>query len=234
MWQPEQVERALFRWSKWRCSLIHQWASETDLHKLSLNDVRSRARAELQKLGFEGPMMAVYWICSVASECNLDYEASFTKILIPSWFPLRFDRRLLRWYSLKPGVRVYPPRLLTKKDMDRLRRQSGLDAGVYISTGTTRMLLPPDHEFYSIIGAMKGRPRKRSKPGRPPSYPDRLAVKCAVLKTPDKTYVQIAKQLGLPVTDGELHELSKRSDVVRHLVSRGRKLINEWELGRLK
>jgi hypothetical protein len=214
------------------------------LRELSLEELRRTARGELQKLGLEGPKMELYWICSVASEYNLDYETSFEKIVVPPWFPLRYDRRLLRYNlgvrvypprlrmllgygrygRLRPGVRVYPPRLMREKEV---RRESGLGAGVYISTrtlGTLTMLLPPGHELYSEIEALRGRPRKRSKPGRLPKYSDQMAVKCAVLKKSGSTDVEIARQLGLPVT--KPYD-TQQSDTARHLVNRGDKLINE-------
>ena len=233
MWQPEHVERALFLWKKWRCSLIHQWMGDTVLCELPLEELRRRARDELEKLGLQGSLMAFYWICSVASECNLDYEASFEKIVIPS-FALRFDRRLggysprpgvrlcpLR-YGLRPGVRVYPPRLMTERDFQR--RQSGLDLGVYIRIEMTEMHLSPGHELYAVID-MRGKPRKQSKPGRLPKHSDHLAVKCAVLKDrKELTYVEIGKRFGLPVTINP-ETRYKQCDTARHLVNRGRKLI---------
>lgn len=207
MWQPKQVERALFRWRKWRCSLIHQWVSETELHELSLDDLRLRVKGELQKLGLEGPNMALYWICSVVSDCNLDYEMSFEKIIIPPWMvSLVGDSRL--------EARVYPSFLImSERDRDFLSPMC--------------MILPPDHELYPVIETLRGRPRKLQKLGGLPKYPDRIAVRCAALKQSGKTYVEIARLLGLDVTNGEEHELSERSDITRHLVNRGRRLMSE-------
>jgi len=214
------------------------------LGELSLQELRRTARGELQKLGLEGPKMELYWICSVASEYNLDYETSFEKIVVPPWFPLRYDRRLLKYKlgvrvyppgfqfllryvygRLRPGVRVYPPRLMTEKEV---RRQSGLGPGVYISTrilGIATMLLPPGHELYAEMEALKGRPSKKCKRGRLPKYSDQLATKCAALKKLGSTNVEIAKQLGLPVTKPYS---SEQSDIVRNLVNRGRKLLSEY------
>jgi hypothetical protein len=48
--------------------------------------------------------------------------------------------------------------------------------------------------------------------------------KCAAFKDSGMSYVEIAKQLKLPVTTPEL---SEQSDVARHLVRRGRTLLRE-------
>ncbi len=206
MWQPKQVERALFRWGKWRSSLINQWMkSESELRELSLDELRLVVKHELQRLALEGPVMALYWICSVVSDCNLDYETSFEKIIITSWLA-----SLIR--DLRLGARVYPPWLITERDKHFF--------------GSSGMVLPLDHELYSIIDALRGRPRKHGTPGRLPKYPDRLAVKCAVFKDVSKiTYVKIAKPLGLP-TKRNKETGQDESSTVRHLVNRGRKLIS--------
>lgn len=225
MWQPKQVERALFHWSKWRCSLIRQWmAGDDKLRGSSLDELKLAARDVLQRLDLEGPVIALYWICSVASDCNLDYDTSYDRIVTPSWLPKRFDKRLPA-HRMRPGVRVYPPILMTEKDMDLLRRRSHLGPEVYISTGIERMLLPQEHELYSIIKGMRGRPRKLNKPGKLPKYPDCSAVTCAVLRDrDDMTYVEIAKKVGLPITVNP-ETGYKQSDTARNLVDRGRKLI---------
>lgn len=226
MWQPKSVERALFRWHKWRHSLVSQWiAAANELRGLSLEELKLTARGALQKLGLEGPVMSLYWICVVASDCNLEYDTSYGKIVIPSWLPKRFDKRLPA-PRMRPGVRVYPPILMTEKDMDLLRHQSKLGPEVYIPTGIERMLLPQEHELYSIIKGMRGRPRKINKPGKLPKYPDRLAVRCTALKYKDKmTYVEIAKMLSLPITIN-CDTGYKQSEIARNLVKRGKKIVS--------
>lgn len=231
MWQPRQVEQALFRWGKWRCSLIDQWVrTEAELSELSPDKLKLDVKHRLRKTGLAGARIEVYWICSLVSDLNLDNSASFDKIVIPDWlqwWPVPYHDPL----SLNPGARMYPPWLVSENDIDFAKRQYGSESRFLKPPGLTSMLLSPDHELYSVIEPLRGRPRKRHKPGRPPRYPDRLAVKCAALSTQELTYVEIAKQLGLPVTKPEL---SEQSDVVRHLISRGSKLINEFKLGRLK
>lgn len=179
------------------------------MNELSLDDLRLRAKDELQKLGLEGPMMALYWICSVVSDCNLDYETSFRKIIIPPWMVSLIG-------DTRPGVRVYPSWLITsERERDFL--------------GPVCMILPPDHELYSVIEVLRGRPRKRRKLGRLPKYPDCLAVKCTVLKDSGKTYVEIGKKFGLKV---KRPFESRQCDKARHLVNRGRRLVSELsELG---
>lgn len=248
----EKVERALFAWPKWRSSLIHYWMSETEwpkssLEVLSLENLRATASAALQELGLEsqGNVMARYWICAVASDCNLEYESSFENIIIPLWFPKRFDYRLLR-YGLGPfgtrrrlfshawlkahvqmqDNRVYPPMLVTERDMELLRRQSHLGPAVYIPTGITRMLLPAGHELYSVIEGLNRRRREQNKIGRPPDYSDRLAVQCAMLNG-QIGEIGIAKKFNLPT---ETPYFSKRSSTVRRLVKRGKQLIKTYRL----
>lgn len=206
-----------------------------ELRELPLEELRRTATAELEKLALEGSLMAFYWICSVASGCNLDYETSFQKIVIPS-FALRFDRRLggysprpgvrvypLR-YGLRPGVRVRPPRLVNERDFQR--RQSRFGPEVYTRIEMTEMLLCPGHELYSVIDE-RGKQKERGKPGRLPDYPDCLAVKCAVLKNRKMTYVEIAKKFSLPITVNR-DTGYKQSGSACNLVKRGNKLINVY------
>jgi hypothetical protein len=192
-----------------------------------LEELKLTTRGALQKLGLEGPVMSLYWICVVASDCNLEYDTTYGKIVIPPWLPKRFDKRLPA-HRMRPGVRVYPPILMTEKDMDLLRRQSKLGPEVYIPTGIERMLLPQGHELYSIIKGMRGRPRRINKPGKPHKYPDHLAVRCTVLKYKDKmTYVEIAKMFSLPITIN-CETGYKQSEIARNLVKRGKKIISRY------
>ena len=228
MWQPNSVERALFRWHEWRYSLVSQWiAAAKELRGLSLEELKLTARVALHKLSLEKPLMSLYWICTVASDCNLEYDTTYERIVIPSWLPKRFDKRLAA-SRLRPGVRVYTPILMTEKDMELLRRKSKLSPEVYISTGIEKMFLPQDHELCSKIKGMRGRPKKITKPGKLPKYPDRLAVRCTVLKYKDKmTYVEIARVLSLPITINPCTGY-KQSETARHLVKRGKKIIDRY------
>lgn len=223
MWQPKEVERALFRWGKWRGSLISQWMrTEIEPSQLSPDKLRLVAKRKLRKLGLAGVGIEVYWICSLVSNLNFDHEASFHKIVIPywlQWWPLPYHHPL----KLKPGLRIYPPWLMSDNDMDFARHQYGLESRFFKPRGLISMLLPLDHELFSILKTLRGRPRKRSKPGKPPKYPDCLAVKCTILKDSGKTYVQIGEKFGFKV---DRPFLSRKCDTARHLVNRGRRLIN--------
>ena len=86
MWRPKQVEQALFRWGKWRCSLIDRWVrTEAELSELSPDKLRLDVKRRLRKMGLAGTRIEVYWICSLVSDLNLDNSASFDKIVIPDW-----------------------------------------------------------------------------------------------------------------------------------------------------
>lgn len=75
-----------------------------------------------------------------------------------------------------------------------------------------------------MLKDIRGRPGIRGKRGHIPRYPDRLAVQCAALKDGGMSYVEIAERFHLPVTTPIF---SDQSDVARHLVRRGRKLLRE-------
>jgi hypothetical protein len=231
MWQPKKVEQALLHWDKWRCSLIDQWGRiKAELSETSPERLRLKARRRLRKIGLSGVKIEVYWICSLVSDLNLDHYASFDKIVIPDWlrwWPLPYHNPLI----LKTGARIYPPWLLSENDIDFAKRQYGPKSPFLKPAGLVSISLPPSHELYSVIEPLRGRPKKQKGPGRAPRYPDHLAVKCAILRTKHLTYIEIAKQLGLPVTKPEL---SEHSDVVRHLTNRGSKLIEELKYSRLK
>jgi hypothetical protein len=230
MWNPKKVEQALFYWGEWRCSLIDRWMrTEDKLSELSPDKLRFYVKRRLSKLGLAGTGIEVYWICSLVSDLNLDNSASFNKIVIPywlKWWPVPYKDPL----RLNPADRMYPPWLVSEKEIDFAERQYGSESRFLKPAGLTSMFLSPNHELFSVIETLRGRPRKRQKPGKLPRYPDRLAVKCAVLRIRGLTYVAIAKKFNLPVTKPEL---SEQSDVARHLISRGYKLVNEWKLGRL-
>ncbi len=221
----------------------NEWP-KSSLEKLALKELRETARAALQRLDLEySSVMARYWICAVTSNFYLEYESSFTKISIPSWFPKRFDYRLARYdkpssqlpLSRLPGRRkvpvqkklykkqsdrVYPPALITKKDSE-----------VYVSPGLGTMILPTDHELCSVVEALRGK-----RAGRPPDpdYGDRLAVQCAML-SPQMSKIEIADKLCLhvPLSGIENEEdPNKRKALVRRLIKRGKKLIEEYDPGK--
>ena len=58
-------------------------------------------------------------------------------------------------------------------------------------------------------------------------YGDRLAVKCAAFKDLGKTYLEVARQYGLPIQERHHYYESAQSDLAIHLVGRGRKLLRE-------
>lgn len=220
MWKPETVERALFRWRRWRQTIVNQWVN-SDLE--SLSDLKSRAEDQLLLLNFpESLWLELYWISVVAADFCFNDESSFDRIVVPAG--LCVDQRLAS-YDLPPGTRVYPPRIWSEKDIDFASRQLGWPKTMLYSKPLDMYVyLPSDHELYSVLSKLKGRPKKNlGKRGRRPLFSDRLAVRCAS-KRPDRTFVEIAKMFGLPT---QRYIFSEQSDTVRHLVARGRKLLEE-------
>lgn len=222
MWQCRKVERALFRWARWRQTIIKQWM---DSEVKSLSDLKSEAKAQLQLLNFpESLQLELYWFSAVAADICFNDEASFEKIVIPAGLCL--DQRL-SWYELRPGTRVCPPEIWSEKDIDFWCRQHGLRKTLMCSTPQDPcILLPSGHELYSVLMKLKGRPKRNlSRRGRGTKYSDRLAVKCAC-KYPHKTYLEIAREFKLHT---KKYNFSTQSNTARHLVARGRKLIKETE-----
>lgn len=237
MWKPKIVERALFRWGKWRQSLITEWGKTTNtLDKLSAEEQTSIINTAVQKLGLpDSKFLKIYWVCCVASDYNLDYPNTYDKIVFPKWLPLPRSK-LPKWYllkvpfgeKLKPGLRIYPPPVIGEKDIDFFVYQDGYSEAKYFrklyypKEDDYYVYLPAEHELYSVLNKFKGRPRLKISVGKIPLYSDRLAIKCAVLKDLGTSYVQIAEELGLPISKPYL---SEQSDVAKHLVTRGRSLI---------
>lgn len=240
MWQPKSVERALLRWQKWRRSIISYWAeSGNDLNGLPSNHIRDEAKEETQKLGFPRSLfLEFYWICCIASDFNLDYAVTYDNIVIPQWLPVPpkppsafYYRRCVVKNELKPGLRIYPPPVVGDSDIDFFVYQDGYEAAAffrelyYPKENDYGMFLPIGHELWSVLNQIKGRPKLSHKSGAVPTYSDRLAVKCATLyDAHNKGYVEIADKLQLPT---KTYFFTRQSDLVRHLVRRGRKLIAE-------
>jgi hypothetical protein len=241
MWQYKKVEQALFRWDKWRQSIVGGWITPGDLKELPLSQLKLRVREELNKLNLPGSLwFELYWICCVSSEYNFDYETSFKKILVPDWLPLPYEPSLYD-YEIRSRTRMYPPDIWDEGDIQFSAKQRGLwgikfydENGrieevdrslLYPKNFELRIFLPSDHELYRVLNRLQGRPKNVNKIGKYPLYSDRLAVQCAVLCDRDAmTYVKIAERFGLPVTKPIF---SSQSNHVIHLIRRGRKLIND-------
>lgn len=221
------MERALFRWQKWRRSIISQWVEPyKKLEEMPPDQLKLEARQELQKLNLPVTiLLELYWICSVTSDYNLDYPSSFDRIVIPDWLSLPpKPSPFVHFPKLKLGARIYPPHVMGEKDKEFFMYQHGLEAIdiSYPSEDIFWIFLTAEHEFFYVLKQLKGHPKRCGKPGRVPSYSDRLAVQCTVLKDSGSTYVTIAKQLGLPVK--KPYE-TLQSDSAKSLIQRGRKLI---------
>lgn len=233
MWSHRKVEQALFRWSKWRQSIILQWMNlQIDLEKMTPGEVRLMAREELAKLRLpESLWLELYWISSIDSAYNLNEERSFKNIIIPRWFP---PCELDSLYGLSPGSRMHAPVLMNEKDVELLSCKLGVPEylicvnlqSVPRKQYSREVFLPSTHELYSVIGTLRGRPKKKSgKRGRPSQLSDRLAVQCAAMKDQlGFTYVGIAGKLKLAVKH---YWESEQSAAARHLTKRGRELIKE-------
>jgi len=234
MWQSKTVERALFKWNKWRQSLVRVWASY-DPGSNELASARLKELANTVVKGFGLPNSAIlelYWACCVTSRCNIDYEASFDRIVISEAVELPFDPSISD-LLVELGIRACPPLLISEKDVVFHCRQYGLDFRPSLhhykfspARGDDLVFLDKDHELYPIISKLRGRPSKRKKVGRLPNHSDHLAIRCAALKQSGLTYVEIADKLGLKVRS---YYFSSQSGVVRSLVLRGRELIKANE-----
>jgi hypothetical protein len=188
MWKPEIVERALFRWPRWRKSIIMQWSQRLDYPtEAHVDDLKIPASKELQKLGLSlvSPLLGLYWICCVASDYNMDFESTFKKITVPPWLPLPPNPTVFEHYpELEPGSRMYPPFVSTSKDRPFYLHNYEFPQHVdRIEEASFWIFIEDDHELVPILNIMKGRPKKSHNPlGAIPDYSDRLAVACAVLK----------------------------------------------------
>jgi hypothetical protein len=159
----------------------------------------------------------------LTSDYNLDYPATYARIVTPAGLKKG-------GYEINSGEKIYPPQVIDEEDLKFVSRQYGFSRdtliALYSDYSSNRLLLKSDHELLGVLKDTRGRPGIRGKQGPIPRYPDRLAVQCAALKDRGMSYVKIAKQLGLPVTTSIF---SDQSDVARHLVRRGRKLLRELD-----
>lgn len=229
MWNYEKVERALFRWQKWRQSIIAQWRNlDVEIESLSLEQIKTKARREVQNLGFPANLwLELYWVCCISSDYNLDYHTSFDNIMIPHWLPLPFDPSL-RYYKIESRTRHYPPPIYNEQDVEfevhRWGNPQLRELRYKNWEHVPSIFLPSRHELYNVLRQLRGRTLGRSHiVGRYPCYPDRLVVKCASLKdTRGMTYQEIDETI--ESLDYALLE-GRPSGGTAHLVSRGRKLI---------
>lgn len=226
MWQPQTVERALFKWNKWRNSIINNWVEWKDDLDEQTSILKPVAGQELKEIGLPALLiLEIYWISCLTSNYNLDYPITYGKIVIPTG-------PSLKGYEIKPGTKVYPPPIINDKDLTFESRQFGFSintlTALYSEPYGFKMLLQSDHELFNILIEMKGRPGIRGKGGPIPRYNDRLAVRCASMKGKGMSYVKIAEKLRLPVTRPFS---SRQSDVTVHLVRRGMALLkghSQW------
>ena len=225
MWQHETVERALFRWKGWRQTIVSQWiASDRE----SLSVVESEARGQLQSLGLpESYPLEVYWVSTVVSDVCFSDESSFARIVVPAGLGGKYIEWLAD-HDLSPGNRFLPPQVWSEKDILLFYERLGIPPDrISYPPESFYIYLPSGHDFYSVLGGLRGRPKKGTgKRGKTPIFPDRIAVKCAC-KRPHMTYVEIARELGLPT---HTYYFSEQSDTARHLVARGRSLLEEFGL----
>lgn len=222
MWQPNIVERALFKWHKWRNSIIKNWVEwkhNQDTPK-SLLDIA--VGQELKEMGLPVlTILEIYWISCLTSDYNLDYPTTYTKIVTPAGLKQG-------GYEINPGIKIYPPPVISDKDLKFESRQFGFSKDtlitLYSDSSSYKLLLQSDQELLDVLKRMRGRPGTRGKRGPVPHYSDRVAVQCAALKDDGMSYVEIAERLHLPVTRPYS---SRQSDVTVNLVQRGRKLLRE-------
>lgn len=255
MWTGRQVERALSQWWNWRRSVIQQWLNaDSNWETLSLNQLRSKAKNELRGLELMPCIrMQVYWICCAVSDYFIDDSSSYRNICMPEWLWSRYSE-IPEYYSIElehAGGRVYPPAAWTAQegnigvDADRidfqkihvlnsfttesqtnsfLGLQDSNDAAIRSWETYNSLSIFSNHELYGILKGIKGRPQEgRKKRGREARYSDRWAVRCATLKDKtDMTNDEIARKFNLPT---KRYFFSNQSDAVRHLVERGRVLL---------
>ena len=237
MWQPSQVERILFQWHRWRRSLVAHWTTlGNQPPELSQEHLTMKARDELDALGLpRSLLMELYWSSVAVSDVNLDYPSTFQKMVIPAGWVLPDTLGVYPGSPPPvPGSRVFPPRVVTEADADNAFQQHGPFAVGGILTpgeGYPWILLPAEHELVDALNQARGRPRHQARPGRAPAHADRLAVQCACRKDGSGwTYLKIAAEFGLEVTEPWG---SKQSDTTRHLVARGRRILQSVGLSTL-
>jgi hypothetical protein len=248
MWASKQVERALFRWDDWKQSIVRQWADiDVELETYSLGQLRNLAIDRLRVLGLEPTLQfQIYWLSCVASDYCFNDSQSYKRICIPAWLHSRF-RVVMDLASMPPenndilplkiNSRVLPPeaniepKVMPQRYFEEVKRDifpisfadNDKDVVRWWEEGSC-FSLNSKHELYAILKRHKGRPReKRVKQGTPAQFSDRIAIKCAVLRYNNQmTITGIAGKLHLHISHPEM---SDRSDITRHLISRGMELL---------
>jgi len=206
MWNCTQVERALFAWRDWRNSLIEHWAYGMNLQGISLRALQNVVEPILRKLDLiPSRANGIYWISCACSDFSIRDRRTWERIIIPPWLPPIINPGVDFTY-LKAGKRAYPLSIFGQEG----------EEGYPLTQNNKHVIL-------ETLSKMRGRPKqKEAIRGPSPSYPDRLAVKCAVMKNEGVTYVEIAKKYKLKITKPEL---SLQSDTARYLVRKGRQLL---------
>ncbi len=233
---------------------------DTDWELLSLGQLRSKSKNELRALELMPCIqLQVYWICCVISDYSFDDSSSYREIRMPDWFWSRYSR-VVEYYEIDlrhASNRMYPPAVwtadegITGVDADKfdfsqvhlwhpqdIKYNTNIPAvlqdrdapGAFHAWETYDSISPSSsHELYGILKGLKGRPQERRKRrGREAHYSDRLAVRCALLKDKNSmTDYEIAIKFNLP---SKRYYSSNQSDTVRHLVERGRRLLESVEL----
>lgn len=223
MWLPQNVEQALFKWQKWRNSIINYWVESRSKLDEPSKFLESEVDQRIAELVLpDSRIFKLYWICCVFSDYNFDYPLTFKNIAMPTNLSVQN-------LGIKSGTRLYPPAVINEKDLKFEAVQLGLNReslrDIYSQSYSRKMLIKSSHELLDMLRLIRGRPRKHGKRGPLPKYSDRLAVQCAALKDFSKiSYVQIANKLCLPIN--KPFE-SWQSDIATHLVNRGRQLLKE-------
>ncbi len=237
----KKVEQALFRWGKWRQSIIAlwiEWAKCPDKLNEStfLRRLKVKSRPELAKLCFpDNSRLELYWICCITSDYYLDYPTTFKGIRIPPWLPPQFGS----YPQIEQRVRIYPPPIFHEGHERQAFKRYGT-IGLSMLNADRRgmrlfgikeedwpsVFLPSHHELHKVLNELKGAPKTFGKRGRPPDNSDRLAVMCAAWK--DRQHMQdedIERKVDMELQD----KVTRQGQVadLNHLIKRGRKLISD-------
>jgi hypothetical protein len=109
MWNQKKVERALFRWQKWKRSIVGEWYYGTNLRQCNIGQLRTKSRRVLETLGLGDPaqsphiLFEIYWISCVESDYVLDNPVTYESIQVPDWLPTQYNEIVAK------GDRVLPP-----------------------------------------------------------------------------------------------------------------------------
>lgn len=122
MWQPNTVERALFQWRKWRNSIIRNWAGE----QYDKDWPKNAVSRELKEPGFPASfLLEIYWISCLTSDYNLDYPATYARIVTPEGIKRG-------GYEINRGIKIYPPQVISEEDLKLESRQYGFSRDALI------------------------------------------------------------------------------------------------------